>query len=79
MRLTKTKLATAGSAIFAIGLLTGQAFGYQEHMHAALDALRNARHELDVAYENKGGHRDAAIRLVDEAIDEVQEGIDYAR
>jgi len=79
MKLSKTMIVTAGSAVFAIGLLTGQALAYQEHMHAALDALRNARHQLEVAMDNKGGHRAEALRLVNQAIDEVQAGIDYAQ
>ena len=79
MKLSKTVLVTAGSALFAVGIFTGQALGYQEHMHAALDALRTARHELQIAMTNKGGHRVEALRLVNQAIDEVQEGIDYAQ
>jgi hypothetical protein len=48
-------------------------------MRAALDELRQARSELDRAEHNKGGHREAAIRLVDQAIDEVKMGMDDAR
>jgi len=75
------KLATAGvlGVTLATGVLIGQALAYQEHMHAALDALRTARSELEAAEPNKGGHREAAIRLVDQAIDETREGIDHAR
>ena len=75
------KLATAGvlGVTLATGVLIGQALAYQEHMHAALDALRTARSELQASEPNKGGHREAAIRLVDQAIDETRAGIDYAR
>ena len=45
----------------------------------ALNALRNARAELQVAEHNKGGHRVAAIDLIDRAIAQVQMGIDVAR
>jgi hypothetical protein len=80
MKLTKRVIAATGGVVFALGVLVGQvAMAYQEHMHAALDALRTARHELAVAEENKGGHRAAALQLVDQAIDEVRAGIDYGR
>jgi len=51
----------------------------QPHMQAALAALREARHELEVAERNKGGHRERALELVDKAISQVKEGIEYAR
>lgn len=61
------------------GYLVGCATGGQPHMNAALDELRSARSELQSAEDNKGGHRAKAIGLVDEAIAEVQAGIDFAR
>lgn len=70
--------ATALGAMLATGIFIGEALAYQGHMHAALDALRTARSELDQSSPNKGGHRERAIRLVDQAIDEVRAGIDYA-
>jgi low affinity Fe/Cu permease len=76
MRLTKTVLATSAAAVLTLGVVVGQAMAYQEHMHAALDALRTARSELQAAEHNKGGHRERAIQLVNDAIDQVQEGID---
>jgi hypothetical protein len=48
----------------------------QPHMRAALDALRDARSELNAASADKGGHRGRALDLVNAAIDEVQKGID---
>jgi hypothetical protein len=47
----------------------------QPHMQAALDALNNAKSELDQATADKGGHRANAISLVNQAIDEVTKGI----
>ena len=44
-------------------------------MHHALDALRNARYDLNEARGAKGGHREEALRLVNQAIDEVKAGI----
>ena len=51
----------------------------QPHMNAALSELQAARQELEAAVSDKGGHRVSAIRLVDDAINETQAGIDYAR
>jgi hypothetical protein len=75
----QTIVAGVLGVTLASGVFIGEALAYQEHMHAALDALRTARHELEDADANKGGHREAAIRLVDEAIAETQAGIDFAR
>ncbi len=72
-------VAAAMGGILASGILIGHAMAYQEHMHAALDALRTARSELQQSEANKGGHRERAIDLVDRAIEQVQSGIDYAR
>jgi hypothetical protein len=65
-------VATAG------GFFIGAASADQPHMAAALDALRTARSELDMARANKGGHRERAMRLIDDAIAEVKLGMDYA-
>lgn len=61
---------------YLLGCASG---GGQPHMNAAADELRSARAELYAATGDKGGHRERAIALVDEAIAEVQAGIDYAR
>jgi len=47
----------------------------QPHMVNALDNLRAARHQLEIAEEDKGGHRARAIGIVDNAIAEVKAGI----
>lgn len=57
------------------GIFIGQATADQPHMQAALDALVSARDQLVAASPNKGGHRLAAIRLTNDAIAEVREGI----
>ena len=51
----------------------------QPHMAAAKDHLQQARASLDHAEPNKGGHRERAIELVDRAIAQVNEGIEFAR
>lgn len=79
MKITKTGvIATGASALLALGIVIGQAMAYQEHMHAALDALRTAKSELEMAERNKGGHRVEALRLTNAAIREVQAGMEYA-
>jgi hypothetical protein len=51
----------------------------QPHMEAALDHLKAARKELTDATPDKGGHRGSAIRMVNNAIAEVERGITYAK
>lgn len=73
-RLTQiAAVVTIGLASFAGGCVV--AAPPQPHMYNALGALQNARSELQVAEADKGGHRVTAIRLINEAINEVQAGI----
>ena len=65
----------AVAAIAAASFAGGCVVAAQPHMQNALAALQSARAELQVAEANKGGHRVTAIRLVNEAISEVQAGI----
>ena len=51
----------------------------QPHMQNALNALQNARDNLNRADADKGGHRVKAIGFVNDAISEVQKGIDAGR
>ena len=79
-----TRLGWVAAMLFGvvIGLIVGCAPGVradQPHMQAALGSLQNAEHELQIAEEDKGGHRAAAIRLTREAIRETHEGIEFAR
>jgi len=64
--------------LVASSLGVGYALGAQPHMDAALALLTNARAELVAATPNKGGHREAAIGLVDQAIAQVRQGIAFA-
>jgi hypothetical protein len=47
----------------------------QPHMYRAMDLLQRARQQLAVAAHNKGGHRVRALQLIDQAIVEVNRGI----
>jgi hypothetical protein len=51
----------------------------QPHMQAALDALNGALNNLNQAEADKGGHRVRAIDLVNQAISEVNLGIQAGR
>lgn len=51
----------------------------QPRMRAALYALQKAKEELEQAAPNKGGHRMEAIRLIEQAIYQVEAGVMYAR
>ena len=61
------------------GFVVGRASADQPHMQAALDHLRLARAELEKAEADKGGHREAALRLTRDAIAQVERGIEWAR
>ncbi|HUK48061.1 MAG TPA: hypothetical protein VLW06_10735 [Terriglobales bacterium] len=50
---------------------------HEPHMSAALGHLQQAKDELEKATPNKGGHREKAMQLVDQAIQQVQEGERY--
>jgi hypothetical protein len=61
--------------VMASSLGIGYALGDQPHMTAAIAKLEDAKAELQQAEHNKGGHREAAIKLIDQAIQEVKAGI----
>lgn len=65
-----------GGAGFAAA--QNQVDGGQPEMHGALEHLRQAKENLDKAKHDKGGHRERALQLVDQAISEVNAGIGYA-
>ena len=80
-RFTRRDLLAAAPALGVAAVLAGatEARADQPHMGAALDALKTARRELDAASADKGGHRGNALRLVKEAMIEVERGIDFAK
>ena len=68
-----------GAAFSAGALLSaGIASADQPNMQNALSQLYAAQASLQAAAPNKGGHRDAALSLVAQAIQQVQLGIAYA-
>ena len=56
----------------------GYAIGAQPHMTETVALLQSARAELAKATPNKGGHRERALGLIDQAIGEVRAGIAFA-
>ena len=66
-----------GLAIAASAAI-GYAVGAQPHMNASIAMLQSARGELASATPNKGGHRERALGLIDQAISEVRAGIAFA-
>jgi len=61
------------------GFVAGRATAAQPHMQSALLHLRQAKDSLQKATADKGGHRQKAIELVNEAISHVEMGIAYDR
>ena len=72
-----TRKLLLGAAI-AASLGIGYAIGAQPHMTASIGMLQSARAELAAATPNKGGHREKALSLNDQAIGEVRAGIAFA-
>jgi hypothetical protein len=69
------------SLVFAAILLVfrpSAAEEHQPHMEAALQHLQEAKEELKRAEHDKGGHREKALDLTDNAINEVKQGMHYA-
>jgi hypothetical protein len=66
-------------AVLVSGFVIGRASADQPHMQAALEHLRAAKGELDRADTDKGGHRVRALKLVNEAIEQVEKGVGYDR
>jgi hypothetical protein len=70
----KLLLGTAIAASMGIGY----AIGAQPHMAESITLLQSARAELAAATPNKGGHRERALGLIDQAIGEVRAGMAFA-
>ena len=67
--------------LVAFALIAGLAIGAwaekQPHMRAALDHLQKAKVQLEKAEHDKGGHRANALKLVEQAISEVKQGMAF--
>jgi hypothetical protein len=78
-----TRRILIGALLFIVtiggGFFAGRASAAQPQMQAALSHLRQARESLQKATADKGGHRERAIALVNDAIAQVEEGISFDR
>ena len=77
--LRRVGLVAGAACLLGVGFGTGLVVAAQPHMVNALHALERANSELESAATDKAGHRVAAMRLVNEAIGEVQAGIAAGR
>ena len=68
-----------GLSIYSLGrpAQNREMAGHEPHMSAALGHLEQAKAELEKATPNKGGHREKAMQLVDQAMQQVREGEAY--
>lgn len=73
----KKKLLTA--IVLALTFVAGRATADQPRMQAAQVNLQQARENLQAAAPDKGGHRTKALVLVNKALEQVQEGINWDR
>jgi hypothetical protein len=71
---TRLVIALLAALVFLPGSLGSEA---QPEMTAALQNLREAQRNLQLGSHDKGGHRANAIRIIDQAIAEVEAGIKY--
>ena len=74
-----TTLAFAAAAALAVGNSTIRLAGAdpQPAMRTAITNLESALGSLQKASPDKGGHRQKAITLTQQAIDEVKQGIKF--
>jgi hypothetical protein len=76
------RLVTRQRLLIALTIASSMGVGYalaqQPHMDATLRLLQDAHHELEQATPNKGGHRERALGLIDQAIGQVRDGIAFA-
>ena len=76
MKITSLRFALCLTVAVAGGMVLQTGFAEQGHMDKALGFLQNARYELNQSSRDKGGHRTEAVRLIDQAIEQVKLGID---
>ncbi|HXH93785.1 MAG TPA: hypothetical protein VNN25_19555 [Thermoanaerobaculia bacterium] len=79
MKLSRLVIALLIFTAIASGFIAGHAIADQPHMQSALEHLRLAKGELELADRDKGGHREKALRLTNDAIAETERGIAYDR
>jgi hypothetical protein len=78
MKMTSVARKVVLGASIAASIGVGYAIGAQPHMTQTITLLQSARAELAQATPNKGGHRERALGLIDQATDEVRAGMAFA-
>jgi hypothetical protein len=76
-KLSTYALTAALMASLSMPLIRSAEAETQPHMRSALSQLEAAKHSLEKAEPDKGGHRVRALELVKQAIDEVKAGIKH--
>lgn len=72
------KLIAAAAVAMPALAVSETAAAVEPNMQNALQALESAHDWLQRATPNKGGHRERALRAVEQAINEVRAGIAYS-
>ena len=67
------------AAMLAMVPIVASAAEPQTEMNEAIGHLKEAREALAHASKNKGGHREKAMSLIDQAIEEVKAGRAYSK
>ncbi|MEP7348862.1 MAG: hypothetical protein ABI668_02795 [Sphingorhabdus sp.] len=79
MKITKKFAAVLVTSSFGLGAVANMAVADQPRMQSALSHLEQARADLATADKDKGGHRQAALRQVNNAIAHVRAGMRFDR
>jgi hypothetical protein len=79
MTVVSTLVVLIGLSVYSMGrpAQNREMAEHEPHMSAALGHLQEARAELERAASNKGGHKERAMQLVDQAIQQVRQGEQY--
>jgi hypothetical protein len=82
MRFSKLRIGALAICFAFVFALVGAGVAIaatQQHMLSARSSLQSALSNLQAAQPDKGGHRDNAIKLVQQAISQVTAGIQAAK
>ena len=78
MKKTITHIAAVAlGVVLTFGVQTVYGGERHPHLHVVLDELRDAKIELEHEKHNWGGHRDAAVRAIEEARHQIVEVLKY--
>ena len=72
------QVVAAAAVAVALAMPATAARAEQGNMDRALSSLQDALQSLRAATPNKGGHKETAIQLIEQAIAEVNRGIRFA-